>query len=131
MIDHMIQHNFRETDYYHLLKFKASYGRYAIGKHQASSPIDEEQDSKKQRENDSDLEQSYMQLTPSPSVTISAISPSTTSQTNTNPNHIVNTQTVRDSQQTTSSKVNMNIPATSEVENHGQPAQIPLTDSQN
>ena len=108
-----------------------TYGRYAIGKHQASSPIDEEQDSKKQRENDSDLEQSYMQLTPSPSVTISAISPSTTSQTNTNPNHIVNTQTVRDSQQTTSSKVNMNIPATSEVENHGQPAQIPLTDSQN
>lgn len=108
-----------------------TYGRYAIGKHQASSPIDEEQDSKKQRENDSDLEQSYMQLTPSPSVTISAISPSTTSQTNTNPNHIVNTQTVRDSQQTTSSIVNMNIPATSEVENHGQPAQIPLTDSQN
>ena len=44
---------------------------------------------------------------------------------------IVNTQTVRDSQQTTSSIVNMNIPATSEVENHGQPAQIPLTDSQN
>lgn len=108
-----------------------TYGKYAIGKHQASSPIDEEQDSKKQRENDSDLEQSYMQLTPSPSVTISQINPSNASQSNTNSNNIANTQTVSDSQQTTSSSVNMNIPAISEVENHGQPAQIPLTDSQN